>query len=610
MSKKSRQRHQKRIKIIQSGDKDRALATATPSTPIPNTAANNNNPYQATASTPPQLQSGRQTQPVNANPLGMFSYAFLPRRQYQDFDLTDLSSLGRGISAQQFLEMLADLSPEVSLALSNKVLLNNTGWYYKVMKLDGTAELKRAKAMLDVFLEKVNKDSGGVDAVIDSWAITCFLQGAIAGELVLNEDLSDALDIVSVQPWSIHFERDVNQALVPFQQQVAANGGNGPGFGVAGYPFKRLNPATFGYIPFQAPPDDPYGRPPAAPVLQLIVFDLQLLKDIRQAVHQNAWGRTDVTILGEALAKQVPKKIEIDPVAKQNWINDRIAEIKSSFNSMKADDSYVHMDSVTVTSVDSSGKMLQIDAIVRMLERRLIRSLKEMPVLMGSNEGTTETHGTVQMDIYAKFIASIQKTIANLLEKLLAVALQVWGIAGKVIWEFEPVRATDRLADAQADQVESSVLVFQRDQGWIDNDTAAMAMTGHKAVAEPKAQVAPLPDVPVAVADKPAAKKGNNPADSAASDNGDGSQDGSGTDDSQDSQSKSLTPKGVVGRHSNKPLTPLTLKELKTSPQFKEASTRRIGKVEWRIDDLLDQELSELEISSNSNFAGVMAGRI
>jgi hypothetical protein len=525
MSKKSRQRHQKRIKIIQSGDKDRALATATPST-TPTTAANNNNPYQATADNPPQLQPGRQAQPTNANPLGMLSYAFIPRRQYQDLDLVELSSrMGRGITAQQLLDMLADLSPEVSLALWNKVQLVNTGYSYQVKTKDGKRDLSRAKALLDEIIDGINKDAGGIDALIDSWTITAFLQGAVCGELALTEDLQDVQDLYSIQPWSIYFERDVNQNPVPFQLQIMTAGGAGA-VGVNGY--KRLNPVTFGYIPIHAAPDDLYGRPPAAPVLQLITFDLTLLKDIRQAVHINAWGRTDITVLGDALKNQVPQKLRANPVAAQNWINDQIAEIKASFNSMKADDSYVHMDSVTVSSVDSSGKMLQIDAIVKMLERRLIRSLKEMPVLMGSNEGTTETHGTVQWAIYGGGIKAFQKSIANLLEKLLGVALQVYGISAKVIWTFDPVRVTDRLADAQAELTESELAAYQRDQGWITQDEASIKITGSASVAEPKAAQLLPPAMPAGTGTEANNTKDNKPAPkgSVEPDSGDTSGDG------------------------------------------------------------------------------------
>jgi hypothetical protein len=474
--------------LVQSGDPARALATASTSTvSTTSTVQTANTGYQGD-SAPPPLKGGRQTQPTNVNPLGMLSYSFLPRRQYQNIDLTNLSGSGFHVPAQQLLDMLADISPEVSLALWNTVQLVNTGYSYQVKTKDGKRDLARAKALLDAIIDGLNKDAGGIDAIIDSWSITAFLQGAVSGELALTEDLQDVQDLYAVQPWSIYFERDNSQNLVPFQQQVMTTAGVGQAFGVGGTPFKQLNPVTFGYIPIHAAPDDPYGRPPAAPVLQLISFDMQLLKDIRQSVHVNAWGRIDISIVEETLLKNAPNFAQ-DPTGqkKRDWVTNQVRAFSEAYNQIKPDDAFIHSDAVKVTGIDSSGKTFQVDAIVRMLERRLIRALKQLPVLMGSNEGTTETHGTVQMDIYAAGIKSLQKSIANLLEKLLAVALQVYGISAKVIWEFEPVRATDRLADAQAEMQESAVAAYQRDQGWITNDEASIKITGSEAVAEPKA---------------------------------------------------------------------------------------------------------------------------
>jgi hypothetical protein len=538
MSRKTRRKQQnkQRVSFIQSGELTRALA-ATPvtapttnPTPGPATAVNpgtTNNPdfYQTT---PPPLRGGRQTQPTNVNPLGMVAYAFLPRRQYQDIDLNDLTSLGNQITAQQLLEMFADLSPEVSLALWNTVQLVNTGYKYQVKSKDGKRDLSRAKATLDELVDGLNKDGGGIDAVIDSLTITAFLQGAVSGELALTEDLQDVIDLYAVQPWSIYFERDGNQNLVPFQSQTIMLSNPAQGYGTGGYPFKRLNPVTFGYIPIHAAPDDPYGRPPAAPVLQLIAFDLQLLKDIRQSVHANAWGRIDISIIEETLLKNAPS-FTADPSGqkKRQWVANQITAFKESYDQIKPDDAFIHSDAVKVTSIDSSGKTFQIDAIVRMLERRLIRSLKQLPVLMGSNEGTTETHGTVQMDIYAAGIKSLQKTIANLLEKLLGVALQVYGISAKVVWEFEPVRATDRLADAQAEMVESQLSAYQRDQGWITQDEASIKLTGSEAVAEPKvAQLLP----PVMPATDANTTKDNKPDPKAKVDANSGDTEGEGVD--------------------------------------------------------------------------------
>ena len=312
--------------------------------------------------------------------------------------------------------MFADLSAEVSLALWNVTRMINTGWKYKVMSVDGKRELPEAKAWLDTLLARINNDSGGINSLIDSWSSTAYLQGAIAGEIALTEDLQDIEDIYSVQPWTIHFMRDGDQKLVPFQQQVTAiheTSASKAGFGVAGYPFVRLNPTTFGYIPIDAAPDDPYGRPPAAPVLQLIAFDLQLLKDIRQSVHMNAFGRLHVKVIEASLLNSAPPGIKQEPTSAKAaaYVNAKLASFVEAYNRLKPDDTFVSTDSVSLESVDFSGKTFQVDVIVRMLERRLIRALKQLPVLMGSNEGTTETHGTVQMDIYAAGIKSLQGRI-------------------------------------------------------------------------------------------------------------------------------------------------------------------------------------------------------
>jgi hypothetical protein len=485
---KRKQQHNKLsdATIIQSGDSARALATTTtPTAPIN---------YQGNDDNPPPLHPGRQSLATNANPLSMLSYAFLPRRQFQDIDLIDMSRWGQSYNPQQLIEMLMDLSPHVSRAVSNKTLMTNRGWYFQVKSLDGRTDLKRAKARLDALIERINKDSGGLDAIIDSLCISVISQGAACAEIALTDDLEDIDDIYTIQPWTIWFERDSTQRLVPFQEQInigygGSRGGNG--YGVYGFPYKRLNPTTFSYIPYQSPPDDAYGRSPIASVLQEIAFDLQMKKDIRAWAHTSAWGRMDVKIIEEKVIATAPT-FQNDPTGQQkrNWVDKKIAALAAAYNRIQADDAIIHGDSIEVDSVDTSGKTFQIDGLLKAIDRRMFMALQELPVLMGSNEGTTETHGTIQLEVYANHIESFQKIISNTFAKLFSVALQVWGIAGKVLWFFEPVRANDRLKDAQADMIESQAEAYKRDQGWKTQDEVSIEITGHEAVADaPKQQM-------------------------------------------------------------------------------------------------------------------------
>lgn len=493
---KSARASSRRINFIPAGTPATALALATQSSASAATStAATDSGIMGAATAPAPLMGGRQTQPYNANPIGAMAYGFLPRRNWESLDLTDLSNATRFFTPQQLLEMLADLQPQISQATNNKVRLVNIGWSFQVKTKNGTSELKAAKARVDAFLANVNKDGGGIDAIINGWSSTAFLQGAVAGEIALTEDLNEVADIYSVQPWTIWFERDSAQNLVPFQQQVSvsspvagsgagAGAGAGQRYGVAGYPYRRLNPTTFGYVPVDEFPDGAYGRAMAGPALQLVNFYFQMLKDMRQWVHVNAWGRLHIKMMEEMILKAAPATVKNDPSGNKQieFINARLTAFRTAYNTIKPDDAFVSTDAVAMSPVDSSGKTFDVGKIFDILKAELFSALKELPVFMGSNTGTTETHGTVQMAIYAATIKSLQKVIAALIEKLLNAALAVWGINGKVVWTFEPLRATDRLMDAQADQAETAAAAAMRDQGWITQDEASIRVTGSEAV--------------------------------------------------------------------------------------------------------------------------------
>jgi hypothetical protein len=57
-----------------------------------------------------QKTTRRQTLPTNANILGSFPYAFLPRRQYQAVDLSTINV--STLSPQQVVDLLSDADPD------------------------------------------------------------------------------------------------------------------------------------------------------------------------------------------------------------------------------------------------------------------------------------------------------------------------------------------------------------------------------------------------------------------------------------------------------------------------------------------------------------------
>jgi hypothetical protein len=58
-----------------------------------------------------------------------------------------------------------------------------------------------------------------------------------------------------------------------------------------------------------------------------------------------------------------------------------------------------------------------------------------------------------------------------------------------VVAEYAPIRSNQRLADAQANQIEIDNAARTRDEGWQDNDAASTSITGSAAVSEPNYEV-------------------------------------------------------------------------------------------------------------------------
>lgn len=464
--------------------------------------------------------SPRQTLPINANVLGALPWYFLPRRQYQSLDLTTI--VPGSVSPQQLIDILSDADPHIALAVWNFLRLCSAQWSYEVRTPDNTESDPVAKATLDVIISKMNDRWGGIDNLVTQWTMSIILEGACAGETIPNETITDVEDMVAVSPWTIYFQRDLAQRYVAYQwQPMLASGG----MAWNGTPktdiltemqalqhggFRQLNELTFAYIPLDTAIDDPYGRMPFASVLQIIVFDAQILKDLRQWSHINAFGRLDVSILAEKVQALMPPNVQQNAALRQQWYQQYVADVQSAYNSLNPDDTFIHFDNVVVSGVNSAGQTFDIDNLIRIVERRMFRSLKQLPILMGSNEGTTETWGTLQMEVYALGIASIQRVVAALMERLFTVALRIRGFGSIAHVTFERVHSNDRLQAAQAQAIEIKNAAAQRDQGWITQDEAAIVISGSGAVAN-----APNPDPLVAIGQPDSAPDAEHPTESA-----------------------------------------------------------------------------------------------
>lgn len=388
---------------------------------------------------------------------------------WRDLSL-DSDTLDR-MSPADLMELLCDLSPDISKALWDFQLLTNPGWECKALRPGGDTVDAAAQKACDAFLEKLKGLYGSVDVLLNTLFFSAFLRGGFFAELVLAKNGRDAVDLVTPDPRWLRFRRvkDPERGLIwePYQYRD-------------GQPFS-LAYETVRYVPVHPLPGKPFGRPLTSSALFVTIFSLGLLHDLRRVVAQQGYPRIDLEINTELLGKWMPPSIRDNETEKQRWLSGIISQVETAYGRLQPDDAYVHTDTVKVNkpigTVDSSS-LGAIDGLFRALERQMVRALKTIPLLMGINEGASETHANRQWEVHVAGIKALQHLAEHLLEHLFGVMLRAQGLQARVQFRFAELRASERLRDAQTEAQEIENATAQYLAGWIDQNEAALKGAG------------------------------------------------------------------------------------------------------------------------------------
>lgn len=415
---------------------------------------------------------GRETFDKFDQNFGWYDMGVLSRESYKSKDVMDN------------LKIIRDLNPDASMSIWNYLRLANSGHEVEVETKNGKVD-KRATDLLNEYAKSVARlYGGGTDQLINVLLLTSITQGAIAVEVEVNESITNVEDIHAVDPSTLDFKRDKETGKIQLVQKQR----NGD--------YKVLNEETVFYYPFDPDISDPHGRSPILPVLQIVFFQIQVMRDLQKVVHHQGHKRFDIKILEETIIENMPSEIKHEgPEAVRNYVQDYIQQIQDSMNDLEPDADFFHTDSVEIGMAggNSTGGTFDIKSVIDIINQQIVTALKQLPILLGRNEGATTTHGTVQWQIYVRGIESIQRGIKRILERAYNVILQVHGLQGSAKITFDEIPTTDRKLDAEAESIETATKILQYNQGWIDNNEAALEMVGHEAVDDPKPVSVPAP---------------------------------------------------------------------------------------------------------------------
>jgi len=408
------------------------------------------------------------------------------------------------------LKQMRDYSPDAAKAIDNLITLCNPGYdlncfYASQTGDDGEPVVdEEGLKLLEAFSTRICSEysgawdgpqgkttiSGkashypGLDTFSTITHLTVATQGAMAAEIELTEDLKDVVDVYPVDPSYIDF-----RIVDPVANRIV------PGLNIQG-PFTPLDPLRFRYIGKDPDIYQPAGRSPMLAALDIVFFQQQFMRELQAVAHMTNSPRIDISVareMAEASLKNVRSDL-LAPGQEENlkaFLDGYLSDIQNVISNLEVDDAFVHFDTATATFVSPGNQAMSVKDLMDVIDAMIISGLKQLPILLGRNEGATTTHATVQWQVFVKQLGGYQHISRSLIVWALNFYLRLMGRQSYATFEYHEHKTTDELVDAQTLNVRMLMMSAAVDRGWITDNEASRELFGHDANGTP---------VPLAVA--------------------------------------------------------------------------------------------------------------
>jgi len=278
-----------------------------------------------------------------------------------------------------YIEMLATYNADYSQAVENIKTLANSG-HNVFVRASSDLQQRKVSALIESKAKSIQSRDGGIDGLIDKLLDQAATFGAMCGEWLLSEDLTEVVDFADINPKFIRFFWDIQQQrYMPYQKvsnmQLSEARKNGQ---TVLNGCVQLNEATFHYFAFDAAPGSPYGTPPFLAALEPIGIQRDMIQNMSQIVKKiGLLGLVDVVV------KSMPPKpgeSAEDYMTRATGYLDKYAE---AVQNMVRDGGLIHFDDVEVKPTSLAGNAAGATAIFKQNEELVFSGLKSMPSVQG-----------------------------------------------------------------------------------------------------------------------------------------------------------------------------------------------------------------------------------
>lgn len=385
----------------------------------------------------------------------------LPR--YRDH-LSDLFNTRQANDSRALMNELSRHDSDVSAAFFAYQSISGSGsWKMKAYDATGqlspegiqiaTQVLERLTTVTDYSLGYSPKPS--LRQLNDDMRFWTLLRGSPGAELVLDKkfepDTIRMIDMASIE-WS-EKQPGVYKPLQKIQSQEI-----------------NLDIPTFFTARFHQNPTDIYTYSPFVAAINTIATRVQVINELYRITQVVGYPRMDISVLEEILLKSAPPLLRTDQKATRDFVDTQVAQIRATFQNLRADETLVHTDAVKVAMVNDSrpAASLPIANVIEILNEQNQAALKTMPAVIGkSNNGQV---ASTEARLFALNCDALNRVVSDIWSQALTLAVRLAGFQGRVEFEFEPVELRPVLELEPQKTMKQSRMEQALSRGYITDD--------------------------------------------------------------------------------------------------------------------------------------------
>lgn len=397
----------------------------------------------------------------------------LPLPGYRDH-LTDVFDSRVANDSRTLMQTLFKHDSDVSAAVNAYLTVANTEPRLLVFDADGKPDRNGQKLLHQILLsitQQVDYSLGfkifhSLKGHAEQMRYMLLLRGALACELVFDKQ-QRPVEIRHIDPNTIKF---IEKSPGQYKPQQEISGQTDP---------INLDFPTFFMGWFRKDPTTIYNTSHFVAAINTIAARQQVINDLYRIMRVTGFPRIDVKVLEEVVTNSAPPAVKADAEQMRAWLRARLQEVATLWSNIRADQAFVHFDSVEASTMNEKnpGVGIDIKSVIDTLNGQNQAALKSMGTIIGRGESGVNT-ASVEARIFAMNADELNEPIAKVFSDMFTLALRLQGFAGYVQCVY-PKAELRPVLELEAHMTQKQTRLLQMlSLGIIDDETYHIEMFG------------------------------------------------------------------------------------------------------------------------------------